>query len=51
MHDQLGAVQILDLAQLVEHTTVTVPINCMVAGSIPAVEIVPSILLDTMNEK
>ena len=28
----------LDLAQLVEHTTVTVRSNCMVAGSIPAVE-------------
>jgi hypothetical protein len=28
----------LDLAQLVEHTTVTVHSHCMVAGSIPAVE-------------
>ena len=28
----------LDLAQLVEHTTVIVRSHCMVAGSIPAVE-------------
>ena len=40
LHGSICNLQILDLAQLVEHTTVTVTINCMVAGSIPAVEII-----------